>query len=157
MIDEIDLQILHILQAKARIPNAEVARKVGMAPSAVLERIRKLEDRGIIEGYEVRLNPRAFGQRLAAFVFVQADRAANGRLAQDLAAIAAVQEVHQVAGDDGYLVKVRVADTEELGQLLRDEVMALAGVRGTRTQVVLSTVKETRRIALDTPEDHQDS
>ncbi|HKK01393.1 MAG TPA: Lrp/AsnC family transcriptional regulator, partial [Desulfuromonadales bacterium] len=107
--------------------------------------------------YEVRLNPRAFGQRLAAFVFVQADRAANGRLAQDLAAIAAVQEVHQVAGDDGYLVKVRVADTEELGQLLRDEVMALAGVRGTRTQVVLSTVKETRRIALDTPEDHQDS
>ena len=154
MIDEIDLQILHILQDKARIPNAEVARQVGMAPSAVLERIRKLEDRGIIEGYEVRLNPRAFGQRLAAFVFVQADRAANGRLAQDLAAIAAVQEVHQVAGDDGYLVKVRVADPEELGHLLRDEVMALAGVRGTRTQIVLATVKETRRIALDPPAEH---
>jgi Lrp/AsnC family transcriptional regulator, leucine-responsive regulatory protein len=151
MIDEIDLQILHILQEKARIPNAEVSRQVGMAPSAVLERIRKLEDRGIIEGYEVRLNPRAFGQRLAAFIFVQADRAANGRLAQQLAAIGPVQEVHQVAGDDGYLVKVRVADTEELGRLLRDEVMPLAGVRGTRTQIVLATVKETRRIALDTP------
>ena len=151
MIDDTDLQILHILQEKARIPNAEVARQVGMAPSAVLERIRKLEDRGIIEGYEVRLNPRSFGQRLAAFVFVQADRTGSGQLAQEMAAIAGVQEVHQVAGDDGFLVKVRVADTEALGTLLRDGIMAVAGVRGTRTQVVLSTVKETRRIALDTP------
>lgn len=56
-IDEIDHQILEILQKKARVPNAEVARQVGMAPSAVLERIRKLEERGFIEGYEVRLNP----------------------------------------------------------------------------------------------------
>ena len=56
-IDEIDHRILEILQEKARVPNAEVARQVGMAPSAVLERIRKLEERGFIEGYEVRLNP----------------------------------------------------------------------------------------------------
>ena len=70
-IDEIDLQILNILQEKARIPNAEVSRQVGMAPSAVLERIRKLEERGIIEGYEVRLNPAAFSQGLAAFLFIE--------------------------------------------------------------------------------------
>lgn len=148
MIDEIDLQILNILQDKARIPNAEVARQVGMAPSAVLERIRKLEERGIIEGYEVRLNPRAFGQSLAAFVQVQADRAGNGRLAGDLAALTGVQEVHQIAGEDGYLVKIRVADTEALGRILRDEFMAVPGVRTTRTQVVLATTRETRRIDL---------
>jgi Lrp/AsnC family leucine-responsive transcriptional regulator len=148
MFDEIDLQILNILQDKARIPNAEVARQVGMAPSAVLERIRKLEERGIIEGYEVRLNPRAFGQSLAVFVQVQADRAGNGRLAGDLAAITGVQEVHQVAGEDGYLVKIRVADTEALGRILRDEFMAVPGVRTTRTQVVLATTRETRRIDL---------
>ncbi|BCR06260.1 transcriptional regulator [Desulfuromonas versatilis] len=149
MIDDIDLQILHILQEKARIPNAEVARQVGMAPSAVLERIRKLEDRGIVEGYEVRLNPSHFGQQLAAFVFVEASRAGNGRLAGELANLTGVQEVHQVAGEDGYLVKLRVAGTEELGRILRDEFAAIEGVRSTRTHVVLSTTKETRRIDLE--------
>lgn len=149
MIDEIDYKILEILQEKARIPNAEVARQVGMAPSAVLERIRKLESQGIIEGYEVRLNPRHFGQNLTAFVMVQANRAGNGRLAGELAVLTGVQEVHQVAGEDGYLVKLRVADTEELGRILRDEFAAVEGVKQTRTSVVLNTVKETRKISLD--------
>ncbi|MCK5100520.1 MAG: winged helix-turn-helix transcriptional regulator, partial [Desulfobacteraceae bacterium] len=53
--DDIDYKILQILQKKARIPNVDVARKIGMAPSAILGRIKKLEDRGIIDGYEVRL------------------------------------------------------------------------------------------------------
>jgi len=148
MIDDIDLQILTILQEKARIPNAEVARQVGMAPSAVLERIRKLEERGIIEGYEVRLNPGPFGQGLTAFVTVAASRAGNGRLAGELAAVTGVQEVHQIAGEDGYLVKLRIAGTAALGRILRDEIAAIEGVRGTRTQIVLDTVKETRRLEL---------
>ena len=87
MIDETDLHILEILQEKARIPNAEVARQVGMAPSAVLERIRKLEERGIIEGYEVRLNPAPFGLGLASFMFIEADPSGNGQLARRLAEI----------------------------------------------------------------------
>lgn len=149
IIDEIDLQILHILQEKARIPNAEVARQVGMAPSAVLERIRKLEERGIIEGYEVRLNPDPFGQGLAAFLFVEVDPTANGTLGKRLAALAGVQEVHQVAGPDGYLVKLRAAHPQALGQVIRDQVQTLPGVRSTRTQIVLDTIKETRRIALE--------
>ena len=148
MIDDIDLQILQILQEKARIPNAEVARQVGMAPSAVLERIRKLEERGIIEGYEVRLNPAPFGQGLTAFVTVAAGRAGNGRLAGELAAVTGAQEVHQIAGEDGYLVKLRVAGTAVLGRILRDELTAIDGVRATRTWIVLDTVKETRRIDL---------
>ena len=150
MFDEIDLQILTILQEKARIPNAEIARQVGMAPSAVLERIRKLEERGIIEGYEVRLNPEPFGQGLTAFVSVAASRAGNGRLAGELAAVTGVQEVHQVAGEDGYLVKLRVAGTAMLGRILRDELGAIEGVRSTSTRIVLNTVKETRRIDLGT-------
>jgi len=149
ILDEIDYRILEILQEKARIPNAEVARQVGMAPSAVLERIRKLESQGIIEGYEVRLNPRHFAQNLTAFIMVQANRAGNGRLAGELAELTGVQEVHQIAGDDGYLVKLRVGDTEELGRILRDEFAAVEGVHQTRTSVVLNTVKETRKISLD--------
>ena len=71
MIDQISLKILKILQEKARIPNVEVARQVGLAPSAVLERIRKLENQGIIDGYEVRLNPQRFAKSLVAFVNVK--------------------------------------------------------------------------------------
>lgn len=149
-IDEIDHKILVILQEKARIPNAEVARQVGMAPSAVLERIRKLEERGIIEGYEVRLNPAPFGQGLAAFVFVEIDRVAgNGALESELSSVAGVQEVHQIAGQDGYLLKLRAADPASLGQALNAELLSIKGVRGTRTHVVLNTLKETRRINLD--------
>ena len=147
-IDDIDLQILNILQDKARIPNAEVARQVGMAPSAVLERIRKLEDRGIIEGYEVRLAPEPFAQWLAAFLFIEADPTGNGQLGERLAGVAGVQEVHQVAGPDGYLVKLRAADPAQLGRILREEIQHFPGVRATRTQIVLNTVKETRRVDL---------
>jgi Lrp/AsnC family transcriptional regulator, leucine-responsive regulatory protein len=148
-IDDIDLNILEILQGKARIPNAEVARQVGMAPSAVLERIRKLEERGIIEGYEVRLNPQEFGQGLTAFVLVTVQRAETGGLADMLVGVSGVQEVHQIAGDDGYLLKLRVSDNAELGRILQDEIVALQGVQRTQTNIVLNTVKETRKIDLN--------
>lgn len=148
MIDEVDLQILEILQKKARVPNAEVARQVGMAPSAVLERIRKLEERGYIEGYEVRLNPKEFGQGLTAFVLVRAKATANGKLAAQLCKLTGVQEVHQVAGEDGYLLKLRVFDNAELSSVLRDELSLLKGVESTRTSIVLNTFKETRKVDL---------
>ena len=148
-IDDIDHQILQILQEKARIPNAEVARQIGMAPSAVLERIRKLEERGFIEGYEVRLNPQEFGQGLTAYVQIRAKALANGRLAVQLAGVHGVQEVHQIAGEDGYLLKLRVADNAELGSVLRDELMMLEGVEATKTNIVLNTIKETRKIDLN--------
>ena len=146
-IDDIDHQILQILQEKARIPNAEVARQVGMAPSAVLERIRKLEERGFIEGYEVRLNPREFGQGLTVFVSISVSE--HDQLAAQLSAVTGVQEVHQVAGEDGYLLKLRIADNAELGAVLRNELTPLAGVELTRTSVVLNTLKETRKIDLN--------
>lgn len=147
MFDEIDLHILEILQEKARIPNAEVARQVGMAPSAVLERIRKLEEKGIIEGYEVRLNPAHFNQGLSAFIFLETNGTPE-ETAQALAAIPSVQEVHQVVGPDGFLVKLRTADHALLSAILRHQIRQLPGVKSTRTQIVLETMKETRRIDL---------
>jgi Lrp/AsnC family leucine-responsive transcriptional regulator len=150
MIDDISLQILKILQERARIPNVEVARQVGMAPSAVLERIRKLEKNGYIDGYEVRLNPRRLKRDLIAFITVvcrrPGDAATTGRY---LSGLTAVQEVHHVAGGDGLLVKVRVRDTEELGRLIREELAADEGIAATETTVVMSTYKETALIPLD--------
>jgi Lrp/AsnC family leucine-responsive transcriptional regulator len=84
------------------------------------------------------------------FVFVDIDRVAgNSRLEQDLNAVTGVQEVHQVAGEDGYLLKLRAANPASLGQTLNRELLAIQGVRSTRTHVVLNTLKETRRIDLD--------
>lgn len=148
-IDDIDFQILQILQEKARIPNAEIARQVGMAPSAVLERIRKLEEREIILGYEVYLNPEEFGQSLTAFVTVKASPQINSRFTEQLGDVTGVQEVHQVSGEDGFLIKIRAADHVELGQILRDELLMLDGVSTTQTSIVLDTIKETRKIDLD--------
>jgi len=150
MIDEISLKILKILQKKARIPNVEVARQVGMAPSAVLERIRKLEKQGYIDGYEVRLNPQRFRRGMVGFIHLTLDAGANENdLAAKLAEIDEIQEIHFIAGEDGYLIKVRVAGTEELDRLVREQIRSIAGVLATRTSIVLTTIKETARITID--------
>jgi len=149
MIDEISLQILKILQKKARIPNVEVARRVGMAPSAVLERIRKLEKSGIIDGYEVRLNPRHFGRQMVAFVHVAVSGAdTDNAVGRTIARLPEVQEVHYIAGRDGYLVKLRVADTEALQQAVQEKIATIPAVVSTHTWIALSTVKETSRFPL---------
>src|SRR5215469_9847258 len=126
MIDSIDTEILTILQANSRTSNAEIARQLGMAPSAIFERIKRLEERGYIEGFTARLNPRRLNLGLLAFVQVRSrDRVSDLTTAERLAAIPEVLEVHHVAGEDCYLLKVRAADTESLGRLLRDRFGAI--------------------------------
>jgi Lrp/AsnC family leucine-responsive transcriptional regulator len=150
MIDEISLKILKILQEKARIPNVEVARQVGLAPSAVLERIRKLEKQGFIDGYEVRLNPKRFSRSLVAFVIVATQKVTDEKqVGKKLSEMPGVQEVHYIAGEDAFLVKVRVSDNEELGQFIRDKISSIKAVKSTRTSIVLTTYKETARIPID--------
>ena len=149
MLDEIDLKIVNILQSKARIPNVEVARQVGMAPSAVLERIRKLEKQGYINGYEVRLNPRRFNRAQVVFVMIQIVLTEAEMIATALAAIDQVQEVHLVSGADALLVKLRVADTDQLGQLLKAAIAPIAGVRATNSMLVMQTAKETAQFSID--------
>lgn len=148
-LDAVDRRILELLQENARLANAEIARRVGMAPSAVLERIRKLEERGVIEGYEARLGARAVGMGLVAFIFVRTEDApGHPSTGEWLTRIPEVQEVHHVAGEDCFLLKVRTADTEALGRLLRERIGALPAVRSTRTTIVLGTLKDTSRLPL---------
>ncbi len=148
MLDAISLEILNILQEKARIPNIEVSRQVGLAPSAVLERIRKMEKQGIIDGYEVRLNPERFNRAQVAFVHIKTIAAMCDNVGAQLSIIPEIQEVHFVSGSDCYLVKIRSADTATLGQLLQEKIITIEGVLSTSTETVLSTVKETSRIQL---------
>ena len=142
--DAIDRKILNILQSDARTSNADLARQVGLAPSAVLERVRKLEERDVIRGYQARIDPTALELGLLAFVYVRTDERIGSPIAeQALAALPEVQEVHHIAGEDCFLVKVRVASTDALQQLLREKIGAIPTIRSTRTTIVLETAKET--------------
>jgi Lrp/AsnC family leucine-responsive transcriptional regulator len=151
-IDEVDRKILRILQANARTPNVEIARRLKLAPSAMLARIRRLERRGVIRGYEAQIDAPMLDVGLVAFVFVRADeRVGATAVGKALARLPEVQEVHHIAGEDCYLVKIRAADTEALGNLLRERFGAIPAIKSTRTTVVFTTVKETARLALGRP------
>jgi len=148
-LDGTDRQILDLLQTDGRMANAEIARRIGMAPSAIFDRIRKLEERGIITSYEARVSPRAIGLGLTAFIFVRGDDdIGTGSMGAALASIPETLEVHHIAGEDCYLVKVRVADTEALGTLLRERIGTIRTVRSTRTTIALGTVKESYRMPM---------
>jgi len=147
--DDTDLQILELLQANARETQVEIARIVGLAPSAVLERIRKLEARGALRGYAAQIDPKALGLGVLAFVAVRTEEfGPENRIAHALAELPEVLEVHDVAGEDCYLIKVRARDAEHLGQLLRTRFARIPGVRSTRTTIVLETMKETSRLPI---------
>jgi Lrp/AsnC family leucine-responsive transcriptional regulator len=148
MIDDFDHKILHILQEDARISNAELSRRIGMAPSAVLDRVRRLEERGFILGYEARLSSKALGFGLTAFVFVRTSLVEASAQTETLSSFPEVLEVHDVAGEDCFLLKVRVRDTEALTRLLRERIAAVPGVTATRTTIVLETAKESNTLPL---------
>jgi Lrp/AsnC family leucine-responsive transcriptional regulator len=149
MLDDTDRQIVAFLQRDARMANAEIARRLGMAPSAIFDRIRKLEERHIIDGYEARVNAKAVGLGLTAFIFVRGeDTAGDAKIGTLLGKIPEAQEVHHVAGEDCFLMKVRVADTDALGTLLRERIGIIKNVRSTRTTIALGTLKESYRLPI---------
>ncbi|MCP3888095.1 MAG: Lrp/AsnC family transcriptional regulator [Desulfobulbaceae bacterium] len=151
MLDEVSLEILKILQEKARIPNVEVSRRIGLAPSAVLERIRKMENQGIIDGYEVKLNPEKFNRTQVAFVHVKVNVPMDEIVGERLSKIPEIQEIHFVSGSDSYLIKIRTSDNHALCNILQQQISTIEGVISTNTETVLSTIKETNRIQLPLP------
>ncbi len=148
-IDSTDLRIMEILQTDARTANAEIARRLTLAPSAIHQRIRKLEERGVIQNYSARVEPNSVRRGLLAFIHLQTDeRMGDQAVAEEVARLSGVLEIHDIAGEDCYLLKVRVADTEHLHQLLRNDLAAIPGVRATRTTIVLKTISEHAELPL---------
>ena len=150
MIDSIDRKIVMMLQKNARISNAQIGRELGLAPSGIHERIKKLEQRGVITGYHVCLDRQKLGLGVAAYLFVQTDdRVGSQASAHRLANIAEVQEVHQIAGEDCYLVKLSCKDNQDLGRLLREKIGAIPSIRQSRTSIVMETLKEDGALAIN--------
>ena len=151
--DKKEKQILELLQKDGRMSNVDLARAVELAPSAMLERVKKLEERGLIKGYAALIDPHAVGLGLVAFIFVRVDDINDelgeaDRTADALAELACVLELHHLAGEDCFLVKVRARDTVDLYRILKEEFGKFRNIRSTRTTIVLNTVKETQCLAV---------
>jgi len=142
-VEEIDRKIVSLLARNGRMSFTELARQAGLSVSAVHQRVRRLEHDGVIKGYAAMFNPEDIGLPLTAFVSVKPfDSAAPDDLPQRLEHLAAIEACHSVAGDENYILKVRVASPTALEDLLY-QIRTLGGV-STRTTVVLSTPYENR-------------
>ena len=137
--DEVDIKILEILRLDGRASQAMIAKEVNLSPPAVGERIKKLEQTGVITGYRAILNPNAFGLDICAYVsIIPQPRHPVTNLVENLEKLQEVEEFHAIAGNYSYLIKVRVSSTEELDNFL-DKLFMLDGVERTQTTMVLKT------------------
>lgn len=147
MIEDTDKVILSLLAQDGRISFTDLAKETGLSVSAVHQRVKRLEQRGIVTGYAVALDPTEIGLPLTAFIGIKPiDPAAPDDAPDRLAHITAIEACHSVAGDEFYILKVRVGSPGDLESLLQ-EIRAAANV-STRTTVVLSTPYEGRPPAI---------
>ncbi|MCK2219307.1 Lrp/AsnC family transcriptional regulator [Actinomadura sp. ATCC 31491] len=141
--EEIDRRIITLLARDGRMSFTDLARETGLSVSAVHQRVRRLEKRGVVRGYAAIVDHDAIGLPLTAFVSIKPiDPAAPDDAPDRLAHLSAIEACHSVAGDESYILKVRVASPVALEDLLQ-QIRAAAHV-STRTTVVLSTPYEHR-------------
>jgi Lrp/AsnC family transcriptional regulator, leucine-responsive regulatory protein len=144
IVDSVDRQLLDALRANARATYAELARVVGLSAPAAHERVAKLEAAGVITGYHAAIAPEALGYAMNALIGVFLTDSADGdEITASLAAIPAVEDCWFVAGEETFVIKVRVSDVAGLEAAIR-ELNGINGVARTRTTVVLSTKFEGR-------------
>jgi Lrp/AsnC family leucine-responsive transcriptional regulator len=143
-LDATDRVLLDRLQADARCSWAELARAVGLSAPSVQDRVRRLEERGVITGFHARLGAAAVDLGLSALVAVELSESADpDAVAADLALVEQIEDAWFVAGDQTYILKVRVADVPGLSPVLV-ALRSIPGVGRTRTTVVLATLWEGR-------------
>ena len=141
--EEINRRIVSLLSRDGRMSFTELARQTGLSVSAAQQRVRRLERRGVIRGYAALVNPDDAGLPLTAFISIKPfDPAAPDDAPSRLAYLPAIEACHSVAGEENYILKVRVASPAALEDLLQ-EIRAAASV-STRTTIVLSTPYENR-------------
>ena len=137
-LDRIDRNILNELQKDGRISNVELSKRVGLSPTPCLERVRRLERQGFIQGYTALLNPHYLDASLLVFVEITLNRGAPDVFEQ------------LVSGDFDYLLKTRVPDMSAYRKLLGETLLRLPGVNDTRTYVVMEEVKQSNRLVIKT-------
>lgn len=146
MLDDLDIQILKTLQLNGRTKRNELAEKVSLSVPSISDRLKKLEDHKIIEGYYTKVNRQVFGLDIMAFILVVMDSSKHYKdLIKHVDKHKSILECHSVLGEGSHLLKVVVKNTEALEKLL-SEIQTWLGVTSTKTTYVLSTIKETTAI-----------
>jgi Lrp/AsnC family transcriptional regulator, leucine-responsive regulatory protein len=149
-VDTLDRKALALLMKDGRITWSDLGQALGLSAPAAAERVRKLEERGVIKSHTAILDAEALGYSLTAFVFVTlGDQRKRTAFHTGVKKLDQIVECHHVAGDDDFLLKVRCRGTRDLDRLLVEELKGRMGIARTRTTVVLDTVKETPAIPVD--------
>ncbi len=142
-LDDLDHRLLDLLQRDGRATQLELSRAVGLSQPAVAERIRKLEERGVITGYTARVDATKLGKDITAFIGVSVEHPKYFEsFAKKVLALPDILECHRVAGQDSYILKVKTANTRSLDSLLVETLRTIPGVTRTQTTIVLSSIKE---------------
>jgi len=148
-LDNIDIIILNHLQEHGRAKRNRIAEIVGLSVPSVSERMRKLEERGLIDGYRAILDAKKFNYDITAFVFVGVDGSENyPRFIEQATAHPQILECHSITGDGSHMLKVRTENTSSFEKLLT-EIQSWQGVHKTRSNIVLSSFKETRFLKIN--------
>lgn len=151
-IDDIDVKILELLQDQGRIKRNQIAENVGLSVPSVSERMRKLEDKGIIKGFHAVLEPKALSYDVGAFIRVNVDGSNNyPAFLEKCTENVEILETHSITGEGSHILKIRTKNTAGLENLLA-QIQTWPGVKGTMTSIVLSTYKESRKIAVEAQE-----
>ncbi|MGE4305614.1 MAG: Lrp/AsnC family transcriptional regulator [Novosphingobium sp.] len=151
-LDEFDRKIIHSLQEDARMPVAQVAERTALSATPVSRRIKRLEDDGVILGYQPVLNARRLGFELDAYVLINLDGHSDANISRFEQAIqdnAYVIACHAVTGDMDYLVHVIARDVEHLSQITLKSLVRIPGVRDVKSIIVLETIKDARALPLE--------
>jgi Lrp/AsnC family leucine-responsive transcriptional regulator len=156
LLSPIDYKLIDLLQKDARITQSEMASSVGLSQPAVAERLRKLEQEGVITGYVARVNGRQLGKDITAFIGVGIEHPRyNARFAKIIHDMPDVLECHHVTGSDSYLLKVVTENTETLDRMISESLRIIPGVTRTHTTIVMSSVKESTHIKPTVEDKHQ--
>jgi Lrp/AsnC family leucine-responsive transcriptional regulator len=148
MLDNLDIKMLNMLQRKARTKRNELAEAIGLSIPSVSERLHKLEENGVIEGYYTKLNRKIFGFDIMAYILVLMDSSKHYKsLITHVEKKPEILECHSVLGEGSHLLKALVKNSDALENLL-SEIQAWTGVVSTKTTFVLSTLKDTTVLAI---------
>lgn len=148
-LDDIDITILDILQKNGRTRRNDLAQAVDLSIPSVSERLKKLEENGIITGYTAFIDPKKVGKDITAFITVTVDSSKHYNSFLDHAkSTDEILEIHSVTGTGTHLIKIRTENTSTLEKLL-SKIQAWSGIVNTTTSIVLSTMKETNKLKIN--------